>query len=96
MNKLLKIIIVCVMLSFFYSISIYAHDSNLGIIGYDNIYYDECDPISPYVDSNNIGDGYFERWYNLEWGSYNINDNPCIFNCDKMRHIDDDIETIYY
>ena len=58
---------------------LYAHDSQLMVT------YDECSP-TPYVNSNNIGDGKNEKWYEL------IQDNTtCHFpsSADIKYHLND-------
>lgn len=49
-----------------------------------------------YVNSSDIGDGYYERWYNLVWGTIDKGTTPNTYNPTTMYHIDNDIITIYY
>lgn len=56
MKKIIVIIISLISLSILSIVEVSAHSVQL------NVSYDDCVPLS-YVDSNNIGDGYSEKWY---------------------------------
>lgn len=67
MKILKKLVIIIFIFSFMMlviPISVSAHTSNLGIDGYNDITYDDCDK-DDYVSSSDIGDGYNEKWYEL-------------------------------
>lgn len=68
----------------FFNLKTYAHNTNLGINGAEDITYDACIPHnSTTPDTTSYG----EKWYLLV-------DNTVLNN--TMDHIDDDISTIYY
>ena len=94
-KKILFLIFVNSFIFFVLPISVKAHTTNLGIDGYDDITYDDCD-VDYYVSSFDIGDGYDEKWYDLIWGYTDISTTPNTFRYTMMYHIDDDIDTIYY
>ena len=99
MNKkvYLKINIAGIALIIFFlisSLTVRAHDSDLGIDGNNGITFDSCEH-EGYVSSTNIGDGYNEKWYDLEWGYIDRTTSPNTFVHTVMCHIDDDITTIY-
>ncbi len=53
------IFIFCFVL-FFFPLNVFAHNSNLGIDGFNDITYDDCIPDN-YSSSSDIGDGYNEK-----------------------------------
>ena len=95
MDKKLCCLVLIFLLIFTSGVSVSAHDSNLGVPGHENCYYDECVG-SHYVNSFDIGDGIDERWYELIWGNVDTSTTPNTFNSYAMYHIDDDIMTLYY
>ena len=95
MKKVFVLIALCVCFITFFAITASAHDTDLGIDGYENTSYDQCSEVD-YVNSTNIGDGIEEKWYELMWGKVNKNTTPNSFNTCYMYHIDDTIKTLYY
>lgn len=75
--------IIMVLLCF--NIKSYAHDTNLGIDGAENITYDPCKPYNSVTTDTT--DSYGEKWYLLV---------DSIVYQNQMDHIDDDIKTVYY
>ncbi len=94
-KKILFIIFVNSFIFLVLPISVNAHTTNLGIDGYDDITYDDCDA-DYYVSPLDIGDGYDEKWYDLIWGNTDESTTPNTFQYTTMCHIDDNIDTIYY
>lgn len=78
-----------------FTISVSAHESDLGIPGCNDCYYDECIE-EHYINSSDIGDGIEEKWYELLWGDIDETVSPNIFDSYVMFHVDDDITTLYY
>ena len=96
---MIKKVILCFILiclfSLILTVSVSAHDSDFGIPGYNDYYYDECVE-DHYVNSSDIGDSIDEKWYELIWGNIDYSVTPNVFDSFAMFHIDDDITTLYY
>ena len=87
MKKTLLIFVAICSLLLFMKFEVFAHDTNLGITGYDDIEYDDCIGPLEGIDNYNNGDRYGEKWYEIV--------KPTNYGY-RMYHIDNDIETVYY
>lgn len=87
MKKTLLIFVAICSLLLFMKFEVFAHDTNLGITGYDDIEYDDCIGPLEGIDNYNNGDRYGEKWYEIV--------KPTNYRY-RMYHIDNDIETVYY
>lgn len=76
--------IIC-LISSSYVFTIEAHDYNMGVVGYDGITYDPCEPYPDIYPDITNSDG--ETWY------YLVRDSE---GEQIMHHLDDDLTTIYY